>query len=46
MMENSQVRYHANKVISTIEKIVVSLTSSPICESDSKALIRLGIFNM
>ena len=46
MIENSQVKYHAEKVIATIEKIVVSLTSSPISETDSLSLIHLGKSNM
>lgn len=41
MLENSQVQYHAKKVIATINRIVLSLTSS-ISETDQSDLVRLG----
>lgn len=42
MLENSQVKYHAKKVIDTIDRIVVSLTLSPLSETDHSDLVRLG----
>ena len=41
MLENSQLKYHAKKVIATIDRIVLSLTSS-ISEADQSDLKRLG----
>ena len=42
MIKNTRVRYHANQVINTLNKIVVLLTKSFLSEQDKELLIELG----
>lgn len=42
MLNNSELRYHGQKVITTIEKILNFLTSPTINANDQVDLIRLG----
>ena len=42
MIQNTRVRYHANQVINTLDKIIILLTKSTISKQDKDDLIRLG----
>ena len=42
MIKNTRVRYHANQVINTLNKIIVLLTIFSISTEDKDDLIRLG----
>jgi hypothetical protein len=42
MMENAKVRYHANQVVKTLNKIVIVLIKSSINEQDKELLVELG----
>ena len=42
MIKNTRVRYHANQVINTLDKIIILLTKSTISKQDKDDLIRLG----
>ena len=42
MIQNTRVRYHANQVINTLDKIIILLTKSFLSEQDKELLIELG----
>ena len=42
MLQNAQLKYHADKVISTLEKIILLSDSSTISENDKERLVKLG----
>jgi hypothetical protein len=42
MLNNAQLKYHAEKVINTLEKIILLSDSSAISEKDKERLITLG----
>jgi hypothetical protein len=42
MMDNGMIRYHASLVINTLDRIVMMMTQSSICNKDKKQLIELG----
>jgi hypothetical protein len=42
MIKNTRVRYHANQVINTLDKIIILLTKSFLSEQDKELLIELG----
>jgi hypothetical protein len=42
MMQNTMIRYHANLIVETLDKIVILLTKSLISEQDKENIIELG----